>query len=119
VEIKMPTKTVPWDSSAALRSNEEIAAYIDAVLEDGDPALIAHALGVVARSKGMSDLAKERGMGRERLQIAFGEELRNESNFRASRGFPPRGLPLDHLEKSGGSASSHPGDGASDGGLRH
>ena len=61
----MPTKTVPWDSSAALRSNEEIAAYIDAVLEDGDPTLLAHALGIVARTKGMTDLAKETGMGRE------------------------------------------------------
>jgi probable addiction module antidote protein len=67
VEIKMPTKTVPWDSSAALRSNEEIAAYIDAVLEDGDPTLLAHALGVVARAKGMTDLAKEAGLGRESL----------------------------------------------------
>ena len=47
----MRTKTVPWDSSAALRSNEEIAAYNDAVLEDGDPTLLAHALGIVARDK--------------------------------------------------------------------
>ena len=39
----MPTKTVPWDSSAVLRSDKEIAAYIDAVLEDGDPTLLAHA----------------------------------------------------------------------------
>jgi probable addiction module antidote protein len=67
VEIKMATKTVPWDSSFALRSNEEIAAYIDAVLEGGDPALLAHALGVVARAKGMTDLAKETGIGRESL----------------------------------------------------
>ena len=63
----MKTKTVPWDSSSALRNSEEIAAYIDAVLEDGDPALLAHALGVVARAKGMTDLAKETGMGRESL----------------------------------------------------
>ena len=63
----MSTKTVPWDSSATLRSNEEIAAYIDAVLEDSDPTLLAHALGVVARAKGMTDLAKEAGLGRESL----------------------------------------------------
>jgi len=67
----MKTKTVPWDSSSALRSNEEIAAYIDAVLEDGDPTLLAHALGVVARAKGMTDLAKETGMGRESLYKAL------------------------------------------------
>jgi probable addiction module antidote protein len=63
----MPTKTVPWDSSAVLRSDKEIAAYIDAVLEDGDPTLLAHALGVMARAKGMTDLAKEAGLGRESL----------------------------------------------------
>jgi probable addiction module antidote protein len=63
----MPTKTVPWDSSLVLRSDKEIAAYIDAVLEDGDPTLLAHALGVVARAKGMTDLAKEAGLGRESL----------------------------------------------------
>ena len=63
----MPTKTVPWDSSAVLRSDKEIAAYIDAVLEDGDPKLLTHALGVVARAKGMADLAKEAGLGRESL----------------------------------------------------
>jgi DNA-binding phage protein len=51
VQIKMATKTVPWDSSAALRGNETSAAYIDAVLEDGDPMLLAHALGIVARDK--------------------------------------------------------------------
>jgi probable addiction module antidote protein len=61
------TKTVPWDSSAALRSNREIAAYIDAVLEDGDPALLSYALGVVARTKGMTHLANETGLGRESL----------------------------------------------------
>ena len=66
----MKTKTVPWDSSSALRSNEEIAAYIDAVLEDGDPTLLAHALGVVARAKGMTDLAKEvRAFLKENVQI--------------------------------------------------
>jgi probable addiction module antidote protein len=63
----MPTKTVPWDSTTVLRSDKEIAAYIDAVLEDGDPTLLAHALGVVARAKGMTDLAKEAGLGRESL----------------------------------------------------
>ena len=63
----MTIKTVPWDSAAALRSNEEIAAYIDAVLEEGDPALLSHALGVVARAKGMTDLAKAAGLGRESL----------------------------------------------------
>jgi probable addiction module antidote protein len=63
----MTTKTIPWDSADALRNNEDIAAYIDAVLEEGDPALLSHALGVVARAKGMTDLAKQTGLGRESL----------------------------------------------------
>jgi probable addiction module antidote protein len=45
------TKTVPWDSAANLKSDDDIANYLEAVFEDGDPALIAHALGVVARAK--------------------------------------------------------------------
>jgi probable addiction module antidote protein len=72
----MPVKTVPWDSAAALRNNQEIAAYIDAVLEVGDPTLLAHALGVVARAKGMTSLAKETGMGRESLY----KSLSNDGN---------------------------------------
>jgi probable addiction module antidote protein len=63
----MPIKTTAWQSGAALRSNDEIAAYIDAVLEDGDPTLLAHAIGAVARVKGMTGLAKEAGLGRKSL----------------------------------------------------
>ena len=43
------TKTIPWDSAAHLKTDEDIANYLEAVFEDGDPALIAHALGVIAR----------------------------------------------------------------------
>ena len=42
-------------------------AYLDAVLEDGDPALIVAALGDIARAKGMSQVAREAGLGRESL----------------------------------------------------
>jgi len=63
----MATDTVPWDSAAALRTGEEIAAYIDAVLEEDDPSLLPHALGVVARARGMTELAREIGLGRESL----------------------------------------------------
>jgi len=45
------TETISWDSAAYLRTNEEIANYLEAVFEDGDPALIAHGLGVVARAR--------------------------------------------------------------------
>lgn len=51
----MATETFPWDSAANLRTSEEVAAYIDAALEENDPALLAHALGVAVRARGMGD----------------------------------------------------------------
>jgi probable addiction module antidote protein len=55
----MTLETTKWDAADYLDSPEMIAAYIDAALEDGDPALIAAALENVARAKGMSKAAKE------------------------------------------------------------
>lgn len=48
-----------------------MAAYLEAALEEGDPALIAAALGDIARAKGMTQLAKETGLGRESLYKAL------------------------------------------------
>lgn len=48
-----------------------MVAYLEAALENGDPALIAAALGDVARAKGMSTVAKETGLGRESLYKAL------------------------------------------------
>ncbi len=64
-------KTSQWDSAELLDSPEAIAAYIEAAFEDGDPSLIAHALGVVARARGMSQLAKDAGLSRDALYKAF------------------------------------------------
>jgi len=50
---KMKTKTIAWDSAVQLKNDNDIANYLEAVFEDGDPALIAHALVVVARAKHM------------------------------------------------------------------
>ena len=44
------TKLLPWDSAAPLETVEDIAAYLEAAFGEGDPALISHALGVVARA---------------------------------------------------------------------
>lgn len=66
-----PLKTSPWDSAELLDSPQAIAAYIEAAFEDGDPSLIAHALGVVARARGMSQLAKDAGLSRNALYKAF------------------------------------------------
>jgi probable addiction module antidote protein len=65
------TKTIPWDSADRLNTPQDIAAYLEAAFEDGDPALINHALGVVARAKGMTTIAQRTGMGRQSLYTAF------------------------------------------------
>jgi probable addiction module antidote protein len=61
------TKTKRWDAADHLRSRADIAAYLEAALEDGDPALVAAALGDIARAKGMTEVAREAGLGRESL----------------------------------------------------
>ena len=67
----MVLKTKRWDPAEHLDSDEAIVAYVDAVLEDGDPALIAAALGDVARARGMSqDFSRDRTVTRKPLQGA-------------------------------------------------
>lgn len=65
------TKTSPWDTADHLESPEDIATYLEAVFEDGDPELINHALGAVARSKGMTEIARSTGLGRQSLYKAL------------------------------------------------
>lgn len=67
----MATKTTVWDAADHLKTPEDVAAYIEAVLEDGDPQLIAAALGDVARARGMSQLARDTGLSRESLYRAL------------------------------------------------
>jgi len=72
--MSMPkTETHPWDITRYLDSDEAIAAYLDAVLEEDDPAFLAAALGDVARAKGMTQIARETGLGRESLYKALSE----------------------------------------------
>lgn len=63
------TQTIKYDTVDHLRSPEEVAAYLEATFEEanGDAAFIAKALGNVARSKGMSKLAREAGLSCGRL----------------------------------------------------
>jgi probable addiction module antidote protein len=65
------TKTTPWDPAEHFETDEDIATYLEAALEDGDPALVAAALGDIARAKGMTQLARETGLGRESLYKAL------------------------------------------------
>ena len=69
--MRAKIKTIPWDSAKHLKTEDDIAHYLEAVFDDGDPALIAHALGVVARAKGMSKIARAAGLGRESLYKAL------------------------------------------------
>lgn len=61
------TQTKTWDITEHLKSEEDMVAYLDAALEEGDASLIAAALGDIARAKGMSQIAKDTGLGRESL----------------------------------------------------
>ena len=65
------TEIHPWDIARYLDSDEAIAAYLDAVLEENDPPLLAAALGDVARAKGMTQIAQATGLGRESLYKAL------------------------------------------------
>lgn len=65
------TKTIPWDASEYLNSDEEMAAYLEAALEEGEPAIVAAALGDIARARGMTQLARDTGLGRESLYKAL------------------------------------------------
>jgi probable addiction module antidote protein len=65
------TATHPWDITRYLETDEDVAAYLDAALEEDDPALFAAALGDVARAKGMTVIARESGLGRESLYKAL------------------------------------------------
>jgi probable addiction module antidote protein len=67
----MALKTTRWDTAATLKTKAAIVAYLDAVLEDGDPELLKLALGAVARSKGMTEIAKEAGLARSNLYKAL------------------------------------------------
>jgi len=67
----MAIKTKPWDASEHLDSEEMIFAYMNAALEDGDPALVAAALGDIARARGMTQIAKAAGVSRESLYKAL------------------------------------------------
>lgn len=65
------TKTASWDPAQHLETEEDMAAYLEAALEEGDPALVAAALGDIARAKGMTQLARDTGLGRESLYKAL------------------------------------------------
>jgi probable addiction module antidote protein len=68
------TKTRAWDAAEHLESEEDMASYLEAALEEGDPVLIVAALGDIARAKGMTQIARDTGLGRESLYKALSPE---------------------------------------------
>jgi len=73
---KLKTKLHDYDVAMHLRTSEEMAAYLDAAFEesDTDAALIASALGDIARARGIAELSRETGLGRESLYKALSAE---------------------------------------------
>jgi len=67
----MKTTYAHFDASAYLDSDELIAEYLSAAAEDPNPDVFLAALGDVAKAKGMTQIAKEAGLGRESLYKAF------------------------------------------------
>lgn len=66
--MKQATK---WDASEYLESDEDMIAYLNVALEDGDASVVAAALGDIARAKGMTQLARETGITRDGLYKAL------------------------------------------------
>jgi probable addiction module antidote protein len=64
-------KTTVFDEATYLTTDEDIAAYLTEALATGDTAVIAHALGVIARTRGMSRIASQTGLSRESLYRAL------------------------------------------------
>lgn len=60
-----------FDPAEHLKDEEDIAAYLTLVIEEGDPSELAHALGIIARARGMSEIAKASGITREALYKAL------------------------------------------------
>src|SRR5688572_9599409 len=66
MSTKKPATTL-WDSADYLETDQDIAEYLDAVIEEGDAELLVHAVGVVARANGMTEVANLAGLDRESL----------------------------------------------------
>jgi probable addiction module antidote protein len=66
-------KTKPFDPASYLRTEDDILYYLEAAMEGNDPKHIASALGDVARSHGMSEIARKAGLGRQALYNALSE----------------------------------------------
>ncbi len=69
----MAVETRPFDPANYIKTEEDILYYLEAAMEGNDPKHIARALGDVARSKGMTEIAKKTGLGRQALYNALSD----------------------------------------------
>ena len=78
--VNIPDGFSRWDTAKLLQTDEDITLYLEACFEEdeGDGALIRQALGVVARAKGINQLAKDTGLSRENLYSALSETQKPE-----------------------------------------
>jgi probable addiction module antidote protein len=70
----MATKTIPFEAAEHLGSPEDQAELLNDAFESGNAAYIANALGIVARARGMSEVARAAGVTREALYKAFSDK---------------------------------------------
>ncbi|GCB02435.1 addiction module antidote protein [Ralstonia sp. SET104] len=70
----MTEKLTTYDPAEDLTSDEAIAAFMAGAFETNDAGFISHALGIVARAKGMAQIASETGLSREQLYRSFSEQ---------------------------------------------
>lgn len=73
-------KTRIFDSAEFLSSEEDMAAYLEAALSEGDPSLVVQALGAIAKARGMAQISKASGLRRESLYKALSPEGNPEFN---------------------------------------
>jgi probable addiction module antidote protein len=63
----MAIETTKWDTADFIHDEEDVIVFLTNAFEEGDPAYIAHVLGAVARSKGVTEIARKAGVSRETI----------------------------------------------------
>jgi len=96
-----------YDTADFLKTNEDIQYYLAAITEDNDPALTAHALGAVARARGMSQLSRETGISRMGLIKALSGDG-NPSFATITKVLDALGYRIDIVPKANPSPISDP-----------
>ena len=98
----MTLKLRKWDSVEYLKTEGDMALYLEVCMEEAgdDAAFIAKTLGTIARARGMSQLAKDTGLGRESLYKALSGD--GNPSFVSGRRLPKTmGLPIEKKKRRG------------------